>query len=199
MIPERLLSGIHRIRIPFERIDTAVFLLTNGNEGIIFDSGTSPEDAETYIIPAVRALGIKIRFLAVSHPHEDHNGGYARLSLEYPDAESIFFPEHAHEGMLLLSRFEILRLPGHHKDCLGLLDRQTATLLTADALQQGGVDRYPTLISDHSAYLKTLERLAALPLQCVIASHAYTPMGAIARTPDEIRQLLTLCRETAKF
>ncbi|MGI4876778.1 MAG: MBL fold metallo-hydrolase [Janthinobacterium lividum] len=55
-----------------------VFVLETDAGLILFDSGTSPDDAERHIVPGLVKLGLDpqaIKFIVVTHGHWDHFGG----------------------------------------------------------------------------------------------------------------------------
>jgi len=60
---------------------TGVVLL-RGEENILIDSSATGQDVDTYIVPALRALGLDVQdihYLVNTHSHGDHIGGHARL------------------------------------------------------------------------------------------------------------------------
>lgn len=66
--------------------------------------------------------------------------------------------------------FTVLHLPGHSPDSIGLFDEKHGVLFSGDAVYDGplldtGED------ADRAAYVSTLERLRALPVQTVHAGH----------------------------
>jgi glyoxylase-like metal-dependent hydrolase (beta-lactamase superfamily II) len=66
--------------------------------------------------------------------------------------------------------FEVLHLPGHSPDSIGLYDHETRVLFSGDAVYDG-----PLLDgssdSDVDAYVRTMERLRALPVDVVHGGH----------------------------
>lgn len=67
-------------------------------------------------------------------------------------------------------RFEVLDLPGHTPCSIGLWEEGTGTLFAGDAVYDGPlVDFLPE--SDAATYVRTLERLRALPVEVVHAGH----------------------------
>jgi len=67
-------------------------------------------------------------------------------------------------------RFEVLHLPGHSPGSIGLWEQATGTLFSGDALYDGPLlDELPE--SDIPAYVRTIERLLALPVTVVHAGH----------------------------
>lgn len=66
--------------------------------------------------------------------------------------------------------FEVLHLPGHSPGSLGLWEAATGTLFAGDTIYDGPLaDSFEK--SDPAAYVRTLERLAALPVHVVHAGH----------------------------
>jgi glyoxylase-like metal-dependent hydrolase (beta-lactamase superfamily II) len=66
--------------------------------------------------------------------------------------------------------FEVLHLPGHSPDSIGLYDHESRTLFSGDAvydgpLLDGGSD------SDVDAYVHTMERLREIPVDVVHGGH----------------------------
>jgi glyoxylase-like metal-dependent hydrolase (beta-lactamase superfamily II) len=66
--------------------------------------------------------------------------------------------------------FEVMHLPGHSPDSIGLYDHTSGTLFSGDAVYDG-----PLLDgdsdSDVTAYVKTMERLRQLPVEIVHGGH----------------------------
>ncbi len=184
---DELFRGITRIRIPFDGIETAAFLLSNGDRCVIYDSGASEEDARRYILPAVAASGLRVSACLVSHSHGDHAGGmpflcdYYGVPLYGGNAPECDIPVKqcmtVRDGMRFLGRYRAVALPGHSPDMTGVYDEESGILLTADAVQLYGVGRYGCFFSDGRAYRDTLKRIRALAPARLVASHAYVPLG----------------------
>jgi glyoxylase-like metal-dependent hydrolase (beta-lactamase superfamily II) len=66
--------------------------------------------------------------------------------------------------------FEVMHLPGHSPDSIGLYDRASATLFSGDAVYDGPL-LDGSADSDVEAYVKTMERLRALPVEVVHGGH----------------------------
>ncbi len=74
-------------------------------------------------------------------------------------------------------RFRVLHLPGHSPGSVGLLDEADGTLLSGDAIYEGGlVDDIPG--ASVPEYLVTMERLARLDCRQVLAGHGRSLSGA---------------------
>jgi glyoxylase-like metal-dependent hydrolase (beta-lactamase superfamily II) len=66
--------------------------------------------------------------------------------------------------------YEVLHLPGHSPGSIGLWEASTGTLFSGDALYDGElIDVFDH--SDIRAYVRTIERLRALPVSIVHAGH----------------------------
>ena len=79
---------IHRLVIPFLDIYTTVFVIKTPDGALLFDTATYPEDADNYILPALRDLGISqdaLYGVVISHNHRDHAGSLSRIRQEFPD------------------------------------------------------------------------------------------------------------------
>jgi glyoxylase-like metal-dependent hydrolase (beta-lactamase superfamily II) len=90
---------------------------------------------------------------------------------------------------------EVLHTPGHAPGHLCLFHRRTGTLLTGDQVPGGtGTVIIDPPDGDMAAYLRSLERLAALPVRTLFPGHG-GPQGAALR---RIRKLIEhrLGRET---
>jgi glyoxylase-like metal-dependent hydrolase (beta-lactamase superfamily II) len=66
--------------------------------------------------------------------------------------------------------FTVLHLPGHSPDSIGLWDAATGVLFSGDAVYDGPLlDSAPD--ADRAAYVTTMERLRALPVEVVHGGH----------------------------
>jgi glyoxylase-like metal-dependent hydrolase (beta-lactamase superfamily II) len=185
------IAGIYRLRVPFERVYTSVFLLCDAQGAILVDCATTAEDVDGQIVPALQRMGLSptdIFSLVLTHKHSDHAGGLSRF-LEYaPKTEVI-----TEVGAL---REHILTYPmaGHTEDAIGVLDLRSHTLISGDGLQGAGVDKYRCSLKDRQAYLETIARIRNDErIENLLFSHAYEPwyedraMGreAVARCLDD--------------
>jgi len=170
---ERIVGDINRLTIPFDNIYTSVFLIVNGSEPILVDSGASARDVDGYIIPALSELGISldgISTLVLTHSHRDHAGGVARILEDNPNVSVIT------EATQISDSISTYPLPGHSDDSLGVFDRRTHTLISGDGIQGAGVDKYRTIIQNSKAYLETLDRIKKdTSVENLLFSHAYEP------------------------
>ncbi len=204
--PERLAEGIFRLCIPFDgNIYTSSYILLGDGGTAVLDTGSCDGDAETYIIPFLETIGRVPDYVLCSHLHEDHCGGTPALLRTYPTAKAVLFSEEnpypaervivAGDGDVLLGRYRLCSLPGHTPDALAVLDERTNTLLSCDCLQQYGITRFPTGVSDVPAYMETLAKVRGLSVDTVIAAHNYVPLGGRADGEAEILRMLEVCAE----
>ncbi len=201
-MPEKLTENIYRVCIPFEDIYTTAFVLVEGEHCLVYDSGNSPTDAERYVLPALERMGRIPEVLLYSHSHGDHSGGMRVLSEAFPKATVGSFSDKRYsvnnltrfeDGDVLFGRFQLVNLKGHTEDGLAVLDTVDQILVTGDCLQLDGVGRYGTGVSDGEGYFRTLDRVRAMGLQGIFASHDYRPLGFAARGQAEVARYLDEC------
>ena len=168
---ESVTKEIYRLKIPFDTVYTSVFLVETDEGAILVDCATTNEDVTDYIAPALEAFGVKtLRYLVLSHHHEDHAGGKDMVLRLYPETEVV-------TGIQTLApNIQTYPMPGHTRDCIGVLDLRTKTLISADGIQGYGVDKYLCSTHDEEAYLQTLARVKEDErIENVLFSHAYAP------------------------
>ncbi|MEE1356732.1 MAG: MBL fold metallo-hydrolase [Clostridia bacterium] len=211
---EKLVPHIYRLKVPFENIYTAVFLIKTDDGCALLDCAASAHDTESVIVPALDACGIDrkdIKYILISHPHGDHAGGLRALLPLFPSAVVCAGSEYLKnrleipnfrvlsDGQMLLSCIEAVSLPGHCADMYGFYDKRSKALITGDALQLCGVGRYGCGLSSYSDYMATLDRVQNMDIESLVASHDYYPLGAIAHGKEQTAQYISECRRYAHF
>jgi len=200
-------NGTFLLKVPFENIDTAVWLMKNEEHLILIDCATTATDVEKYILPAVKSLETKENnsvTLLLSHSHSDHAGGASALSDALPGllvraadpARYPFRTAYLENGDMLFSFLEVLHLGGHSADTCAFFDHRNKTLFTADAIQSAGISRYGTGVSDSpSRYIDAHLILAQKNAEHLFASHDYVPLGREAHGVDAVRSYIasSLC------
>ena len=170
---ERVIGEIYRLKVPFEKIYTSVFLIFSPCGPILVDCATTAEDVEHCILPALRAQGLSlsdIKKLVLTHRHADHAGGLAHILSHAPQIEVVSDVRRLCDGI------ETRSLAGHTEDFIGIFDARVGALISGDGLQGAGVDKYRCSLENFPAYLETLEGLRRDEnLQCILFSHAYEP------------------------
>lgn len=164
---------IYHLKIPFEDIYTSAFLVNFENGRILIDCGTVSSDVNEVILPALNKEGLSlsdVSFLMLTHKHGDHCGGMRRVLEINPDIKII-------DSVSEIScDVEVYPLPGHTKDCIGLLHIASGTLITGDGLQGSDVGRYKCYFECSNEYLSTLKRLQSdKRVKNLLLSHAYNP------------------------
>ena len=170
---EREADRIYRLKVPFEDLYTSVFLIESESGVILMDCATTAKDVDTYILPALGEMGYTpadVWAIVLSHRHSDHAGGLARLLAHAPQMKVVEGEEKLTESLLTYP------MAGHCKDCIGVLDLCTHTLLSGDGLQGEGVGKYRCGVDDDGAYLQTLARVEQDErIERILFSHAYEP------------------------
>ena len=141
-------EGIYRLCIPFDTVYTSVFLI-EADKNVMVDCATTKEDVEEWIVPALQKQGVpleSIRYIVVSHHHEDHAGGLEWLVPYCKNAEVVTSVK------TLFPKIETYPMPGHTLDCIGVLDLRSGTLISIDGIQGYGIGKYRCSTHDENAY-----------------------------------------------
>lgn len=202
-------DGLYRLWVPFEKIAASVFLLLTQSGPVLYDCAMTAADVENIILPALRHMHIapeQLQALVLSHAHADHSGGLGTLLQHAPQirvlarapqkyAAAVYATQ---DGEMLLDDVMALHLPGHTADCLGLYDLRTGTLLTADALQLQGIDRFGCAVKYPEDYKQTIEKIRRLAPRRILTSHVYVPFGEKAEGLPEITRYLDGCLDVLR-
>ena len=166
-------GDIYRLKVPFERIYTSVFLIEVPGGPFLVDCATTDADVDTCILPALQGLGYAltdIKKLVLTHTHSDHAGGLARILEHAPRIEVVTDACRLSDGVCTYP------LPGHTADFLGVFDARSRTLISGDGLQGAGVDKYRCSVPYVRAYLESLEKIKKdKGIENLLFSHAYEP------------------------
>ena len=203
---EPVAEHIELLRVPFEGIYTAVFLIDTEQGAAVLDAACAG-DGDNVILPALAERGVVPAAIFLTHDHRDHAGGAKELAAAFPGAEICSgTPEIAQDtglpvrllqdGDTILGPLRAYALPGHTANSAGLFDTRTGTLLTGDALQLYGVGKFGLGAAHIAAYYKTLSRVADDPgVRCLLTSHDFFPLGARADGREAIRAYTKACRD----
>ena len=196
-------EDIYKLDIPCGYGFTSVFALKYGNEWLVIDSGMSDNDVENFIIPAATELGVTPKWLICSHLHDDHYGGFKRLSEYYKKAKVASFGEkeipgvknkhRISNGELFIGRYKAISLKGHTDDGIGILDTKENILLSFDCMQFFGIGSNGVNLIDINEYLITLQKVSDMKLHGIIASHSYDLYGAEAFGKVEVSNYINGC------
>jgi len=200
MILTEIAKGILLLKVPFEDLYTSVFFVESEEGVAIIDCATTPEDVDTYILPALRSMGREATHLLLTHSHGDHAGGAVHLlercpSLRVQTWQTLELPRFSslQDGDVVLGRLQMLALPGHSSYSVGYLDLPTKTLISGDCLQLAGVGKYVHGIRYPEQYLRSVKRLKTMEIDRIIASHDYVPLGSLAEGREAVLQYLDTC------
>lgn len=211
---EEIYPTLYRLKVPFENIYAAVFLVKTECGCMLFDTGAKASDVTDIIIPALRENGVsegELKYIFCSHAHGDHAGGLRTLVSMFPSAcvlsGSMFVKDRLSlenhrkltDGEELLPNYTAMYLPGHTGDMFCLFDTKTKTLISSDALQLCGITKYGCGLDVYDSYIKTLDRLLGSDVECIIASHEYYPLGAVAKGKEKVAEYISECRRYVEY
>jgi len=207
MFFEQIGKRIYWLKVPYFDIYTSVFAIVDGKQCVLFDCGDSSSDVEKIILPALQNAGLKPDILVLSHLHQDHSGGADALKIAYPDLRVLSFDPLALNGIKckvekldienkLTPHVKVMHLPGHSHDCVALFETEEKILLSGDALQQWGIDRWGTCVTDGRSYRRSIDRVATLGPKRIVASHDFDPLGQDFEGRENIEEMLSECQET---
>ena len=201
---------IDRLWVPFDGVQTSIFLIQTAEGYLLFDCASGEHDVREALLPALKKQGIpleRIQWLFCSHFHSDHTGGlpylldrmpWLHIAAKNSSCVHPTFQKRVHmvyDTETIMNELQVLFTPGHSDDSISLLDKRTKTLLTGDALQQRGIGQYGTGIASPALYRQTIQRLRQLQPECILASHAYDPLGEKAEGPEAVKRYLDQSEE----
>jgi glyoxylase-like metal-dependent hydrolase (beta-lactamase superfamily II) len=145
--------------------------LVGVDEIVVVDPG--PDDPG-HVDAIVGCGGDRIRWIALTHSHQDHAAASATLAAR-TGAELIAFPAIAEGFELEATEFRLLAMhtPGHSSDHLCYLLEEERMLFSGDTVVDGSTVMISPPDGDMAAYLASLERLAArrLRLRTIAPGH----------------------------
>lgn len=204
---EQITTDIFRLKVPFADIYTTVFVAVTPAGTVLFDAAAKDSDVDTYIVPALKRLGVRPDYVFISHNHGDHSGGLERVMELYPAAKVVTSSkklQHNYGKRVLcpeekpfLQVLQPVFIPGHTADAVGLLDTRTATLLSGDCLQAYGIfgaGPWGTAIRHIGPHLQAIEKLRTMEIQMLATAHDYHPFEAVVRG-TEVSRFLDTCIE----
>ncbi|MDQ4068418.1 MAG: MBL fold metallo-hydrolase [Actinomycetota bacterium] len=164
--------------------------LVGVDEIVVVDPGPA---VASHVDAIVGCGGDRIRWIALTHSHDDHAGAAGALA-EQTGAEILAYP-HVDEGFELEAsefRVEALHTPGHTPDHLCWLLEEERMLFTGDTLIDGSTVAIVPPEGDMAAYLASLERLSSrrLRLRKIAPGHGHLIEDPAARLTEYVRHRL---------
>lgn len=208
---EKINDRIYALCIPYMDIFTTVYFIKTECGALLFDTATYDCDIENAVIPALHKLGIgekDLKYIFISHHHDDHAGGLGRLLASYPEACVVSRSEALRERFasyaflspqgdeILLDDLRIVFVTGHTKDSQALFDNKTKTLISGDCLQLYGVfgsGNWGANILFSSEYAKKVQELREMDIDAILTAHHYHPCGRMYFGKTAIASALDAC------
>ena len=206
----KITDNIHRITLPYKDIFTTVLFIRTEEGTVIFDAGSFDHDAADHVIPAMEALGIRsepVKYVFISHAHNDHMNGLPGFLNFYPDVQVIscstetkdrFGAIIAEDGDIFAGCLQVVTIPGHTKTAAGLLDLRTGTLMTGDSLQLYGIygsGTWGACIRLPAQHMAALDKLEKMDINALVMSHDYHPVGWLAQGKEQVQLAIRSCRD----
>ena len=207
---ESVAENIFRLTIPFKDIFTTVYLVKHDDGDILFDTATYPEDVESFILPFIKSLDAKIKYIFISHNHGDHAGGLEALLKHYPTARvlsrsrelkekfasfDVYCPE---DGEEFIKGYKAVAIEGHTCDSMGLLDIQKRILISGDSLQLYGIygsGEWGANVGLVREHIEAINKLKGMGIESIYTAHDYHPMGYAYEGKENVFKALDFCIE----
>ena len=164
--------------------------LVGVDEIVVVDPGP---DVASHVDAIVGCGGDRIRWIALTHSHDDHAGAAPALAKE-TGAEILAFGGIGEGFELEATEFRVLALhtPGHSPDHLCYLLEEERMLFSGDTVIDGSTVVIAPPDGDMAAYLASLERLSArrLRLRTLAPGHGHLIDDPAARLAGYISHRL---------
>jgi glyoxylase-like metal-dependent hydrolase (beta-lactamase superfamily II) len=164
--------------------------LVGVDEIVVIDPGP---DVAAHVDAIVGCGGDRIRWIALTHAHDDHAGGAAALAA-VTGAEVLAYGA-VDDGFELEAtefRVEALHTPGHSPDHLCWLLEEERMLFSGDTVIDGSSVAIVPPAGDMAAYLASLERLSSrrLRLRKIAPGHGHLIEDPAVRLAEYLRHRL---------
>ena len=208
---DKINENIYRLTIPFMDVFTTVYVVKTPEGALLYDTATYDHDVENYILPFLKELDVgedELKYVFISHNHQDHSGGLEKLMEYFPKAivisksenlkqqysdYSVFTPE---EKSAVLGVLESIPIMGHNSDGCGIYDIRTKTLITGDCLQLYGIfgsGKWGANISYIKEHIEVIEKLRKMDVEHILTAHDYHPYGFSYQGKVAIGKALDAC------
>jgi glyoxylase-like metal-dependent hydrolase (beta-lactamase superfamily II) len=146
---------------------------------VVVDPGP---DVASHVDAIVGCGGDRIRWIAVTHSHDDHAGGATALAAA-TGAEVLGAVDEGFGIEATEFRLEALRTPGHTQDSVCWLLEEERMLFSGDTVIDGSTVVIAPPAGDMAAYLASLERLSSrrLRLRRIAPGHGHLIEDPAAR------------------
>lgn len=205
-------ENIYRTTLPYKDIFTTIYTIRTPQGVVLFDAGSFDTDAQEYILPFLKEVGVEaeeLKYIFISHNHGDHAGGLKALAPHFseaciasrsPDIKNRYTGDQQRiapeDGEMLLDTLQVITIPGHTLDSMALLDKRTNTLVTGDCLQVYGIvgsQDWASNVCFPVEYLAALEKVRALDVDQIVTAHDYYPYGYRADGKEAVAQMIHGC------
>lgn len=193
---EALVPGLWRVALPSLTLpphtttNTYVFKTAQGAH--LIDAGESHPER---LLAILKALGVgQIRGLYATHAHSDHLAGLRTLSQRFALPIGSYAPARLETEALPLEEQQVLHLapfelvchhtPGHSPDHLAFEVKGADILLCGDLLSADASTYIGVPDGNLSAYLDTLDKVAARPWRTLAPGHGALVSQAAARLTE---------------
>ena len=164
--------------------------LVGVDEIVVVDPGP---DVASHVDAIVGCGGDRIRWIALTHSHDDHAGAASTLA-EQTGAEILAYGT-VDEGFELEAtefRVEAMYTPGHSPDHLCWLLEEERMVFSGDTVIDGSTVAIVPPLGDMAAYLASLERLSSrrLRLRKIAPGHGHLIEDPAVRLAEYLRHRL---------
>lgn len=210
---QKISDNLFCLRIPYKDIFTTVYFIKTAEGVMLFDAASYDEDVDNYILPALDELMIpkeNLKYVFISHPHRDHEGGLKRLLELLPHLAVISTAEKHLESCagynvilpseedLFLGALRVVLIPGHTVAAAGILDTRDLSLISGDSLQLYGIfgsGLWGSNIRFPKKHFEAVEKLRKMEINSIYAAHDYRPLGQFYVGRDKVTKALDCCVE----